>query len=89
MFLFYKCFLRHLPSPFFSLGSGTLTLSVFTAAGSLSALFTHITGVKRGRFHNEVQRFVSAGIKMPSESRKPQPFVMVPSVISGVGLHRG
>lgn len=69
--LFYKCSLR--PPPVFSLGSGTLTHSVFTAAGSLSAVFTHITGVKRGRFHNEVQRFMAASIKMLSESRNHSP----------------
>lgn len=48
--------------------NGTLTQSVFTAAGGLSAVFTHLTGVKRGRFHNEVQWFMAAGIKMLSES---------------------
>lgn len=68
----------------FSLGSGTLTHSVFTAGGSLSAVFTHITGVKRGRFHNEVQRFMAVGIKMPSESRNRGPFVTVPGEISGL-----
>lgn len=57
-------------TPPISLGNGTLTRSVFTAEGSLSAIFTHITGVKRGRLHNEVQRIMAAGTKMPSESRK-------------------
>ena len=60
-------------TPPISLGSGTLTHSVFTAAGSLSAVFTHITGVKRDRFHNEVQRFMAAGTKMPSEYRNCGP----------------
>lgn len=73
----------------FSLGSGTLTHSAFTAAGSLSAVFTHITGVKGGRFHNEVQRLMAAGIKMPSATRNHGPLWWPPLWDISAGLHTG
>lgn len=64
--LFYKCSLRH---PHFSLGSGTLTvLSIHSSRKPVCSIYTHNWG-ERGRFHNEVQRFMAASIKMLSESR--------------------
>lgn len=68
-FFFFGFFLRH---PRFSLGSSALTHSAFAAAGGLSAEFIHITGVKRGRSHNEAQLLVE--IYPRSESKKLQPF---------------
>lgn len=59
--------------PCFSPGSSTVTHSVFTAAGGLPAVLTHITWVKRPRSHIEVQRFMAANIKMLSESRNCSP----------------
>lgn len=73
-----------LRQPPFSLGSGTLTPSAFTGAGSLSAVFTHITGVKRSRFHNEVQPFMGSPYQDAVRIQKPQPFPTVPGEISGV-----
>lgn len=56
-------------TPLFSLDGGTLTHSVFTAAGGLSAVFTHITGVKSGRFYNEAPRMrTSDAIRMHTVS---------------------
>lgn len=80
MFLFYKCSLRHPRFPWVV----ALTRSVFMAAGSLSALFTHITGVKRGRFYNEVQWFIAGGYQDAVRDQKLQPFVAAPGEISGL-----